>query len=230
MIHDTSSFTNSPASAAAPEKCRVASREEPARGPACGYCRRPWAVSRNLLDRSGAAASTVEQMTIDFAVRRAEPADAPSMARVHVDAWRETYRGLMSDAVLDDPGLPSWRERFWAAALTDQRYGQNIAAIALHKESVIGVAMSGPPLAAAGPQQLYVLYVYAAFHGSGVGTALLNAVIDRTAPAALWVADPNPRAQAFYRKHGFVTDGAVKIEDDVLEIRMIRAIDAADAR
>ena len=58
-------------------------------------------------------------MTIDFAVHRAEPADAPSMARVHVDAWRETYRGLMSDAVLDDPGLPSWRERFWAAALTD---------------------------------------------------------------------------------------------------------------
>ena len=90
--------------------------------------------------------------------------------------------------------------------------------------------MSGPPLAAAGPQQLYVLYVYAAFHGSRVGTALLNAVIDRTAPAALWVADPNPRAQAFYRKHGFVTDGAVKIEDDVREIRMVRAIDAADAR
>ena len=170
-------------------------------------------------------------MTIDFAVRRAEPADAPSMARVHVDAWRETYRGLMSDAVLDDPGLLSWRERFWAAALTDQRYGQNIAAIASHEGSVIGVAMSGPPLdAAAGPQQLYILYVYAAFHGSGVGTALLNAVIDRTAPAALWVADPNPRAQAFYRKHGFVTDGAVKIEDDVREIRMVRAIDAADAR
>ena len=54
---------------------------------------------------------------IDFDVRRAEPADAPIMARVHVDTWRETYRGLMSDAALDDPALLSWREKFWAAAV-----------------------------------------------------------------------------------------------------------------
>lgn len=68
--------------------------------------------------------------------------------------------------------------------------------------------MSGPSLDdAEQPHQLYVLYAYAAFHGSGVGTALLNAVIDRTTLAALWVADPNPRAQAFYRKNGYVTTG-----------------------
>lgn len=170
-------------------------------------------------------------MTIDFAVRRAEPNDAPSMAKVHVDTWRETYRGLMSDAVLDDPGFLSWRERFWASALTDPRYNQNTVAVASHEGKLIGIAMSGPSLEDADePQQLYVLYAYATFHGSGVGTALLNAVIDRTAAAALWVADPNPRAQAFYRKHGFVADGAVKTEDDVREVRMVRAIDAADAR
>ncbi len=44
-------------------------------------------------------------MAINFDVRRAEPADALGMARVHVDTWRETYRGLMSDSELDDPGL-----------------------------------------------------------------------------------------------------------------------------
>ena len=170
-------------------------------------------------------------MIIDFAVRPAEPADALSMAKVHVDTWRETYRGLMSDATLDDPGLLSWRERFWAAALTDPRYGQNIAAVASHEGSLIGIAMSGPSLDAVGvPQHLYVLYTYAASHGSGAGTALLDAVIDRSSPATLWVADPNPRAQAFYRKHGFVADGAVRFEDDVREIRMVRAIDGADAR
>ncbi len=38
----------------------------------------------------------------------------------------------------------------------------------------------------------------------------------------LWVADPNPRAQAFYRKHGFVADGAVQVADGVREIRMVR--------
>lgn len=152
------------------------------------------------------------------------------MARIHVETWRETYRGLMSDAVLDDPALLSWRERFWAAALSHQRYNQNTVAVASNEGLLIGIAMSGPCPDDAEPQQLYVLYVYAAFHGTGVGTALLNAVIDPTAPAALWVADPNPRAQAFYRKHGFVADGGIKSEDDVREVRMVRAIDAADAR
>jgi GNAT superfamily N-acetyltransferase len=131
----------------------------------------------------------------------------------------------MSDAVLDDPALLDWRERFWDAALTDPRYEQNTVAVASHEGMLIGIAMSGPsPDDADEPQQLYLLYAYAAFHGSGVGAALLNAVIDPLTPAALWVADPNPRAQAFYRKNGFVADGAVKTEDNVREVRMIRTI------
>ncbi|UZX05557.1 GNAT family N-acetyltransferase [Arthrobacter sp. CDRTa11] len=149
------------------------------------------------------------------------------MARVHVDTWRETYRGLMSDAVLDDPTLLSWREKFWTAALTDPRYSQNSVAVASHEGTLIGIAMSGPSLDdAEEPRQLYLLYTYAAFHGSGVGAALLNAVLDSTAPAALWVADPNPRAQAFYQKNGFVADGAVKTEDDVRSFRMVRRAQA----
>lgn len=153
------------------------------------------------------------------------------MAKVHVDIWRETYRGLMSDAVLDDPALLDWRERFWDAALTDPRNEQNAVAVASHDGTLIGIAMSGPcPDDADVPRQLYVLYTYAAFHGSGVGTALLNAAIDPITPAALWVADPNPRVQAFYRQNGFVADGAVKIEDDVRDIRMVRTIRAASVR
>ena len=68
----------------------------------------------------------------------------------------------------------------------------------------------------------YVLYVYAADPGTGAGRALLEAVIDPSESAALWVADPNPRAQAFYRKHGFVADGTTQVEGGVREIRMVR--------
>ena len=73
------------------------------------------------------------------------------MARVHVRCWQETYRELMPDAVLDDPGFPAARERMWTDVLTSER----------------------------------------------------------------WVADPNPRAQGFYRKHGFVADGTARFEDEV---------------
>ena len=86
--------------------------------------------------------------------------------------------------------------------------------------------MSGPPLdaAAAWTRQLHVLYVHAADHGTGAGSALLEAVVDPDESAALWVADPNPRAQAFYRKHGFVADGSAQVEHGVREIRMVRGM------
>jgi GNAT superfamily N-acetyltransferase len=157
-------------------------------------------------------------------VRPARVEDAAPMARVNVRCWQETYPGLVPDAVLDDPGFSAAREQFWTAALTDERYRENRAAVAERDGELIGIAMSGPPLdaAAAWARQLYVLYVLAADHGSGVGPVLLEAVLDPDESAALWVADPNPRAQAFYRRHGFVADGTAQIDDGVREIRMVR--------
>ena len=99
------------------------------------------------------------------------------MARVNVQCWQETYRGLVSDAVLDDPGFLVARERFWTAALTDERYRENRVAVAERDDELVGIAMSGPPLdaGAAWARQLYVLYVHAADHGTGAGPALLEA-------------------------------------------------------
>lgn len=157
-------------------------------------------------------------------VRPARVEDAAAMARVHVLCWRETYRGLMSEEVLGDPDLLPARERFWVAALSDERYARNRVAVAEHDNQVVGITMSGP----AGdddafwPVQLYVLYVVAAHHGSGVGAALLDAVINPGEASALWVADPNERAQAFYRKHGFVPDGKDRVDNGVRSIRMVR--------
>jgi ribosomal protein S18 acetylase RimI-like enzyme len=157
-------------------------------------------------------------------VRPARVEDVAQMAAVNVRCWQETYRGLVSDDVLDDPGFAPARERFWTAALTDERYRENRVAVAERDGELVGIAMSGPPLddGAAWARQLYVLYVLVAHHGTSAGPALLEAVVDPDESAALWVADPNPRAQAFYRKHGFVADGTDQVEGGVREIRMVR--------
>jgi GNAT superfamily N-acetyltransferase len=161
---------------------------------------------------------------MDFTVRPARVEDVAAMARMHMRSWEETYRGVMPDHVLDDPGLVAARERFWTTVLTDERFRASRAVLAERDGSVIGVALAGPTQdpELKGMMHLYVLYVLAAEHGSGAGSALLDAVLAPQEPATLWVADPNPRAQAFYRKHGFVADGTVQIEDGVREIRMMR--------
>ena len=133
----------------------------------------------------------------------------------------------MPDAVLDDPGFPAARERMWTGVLTGGRYRQNRVAVAERDGELAGIAMSGPPedAAAAWMRQLYVLYVYAADHGTGAGRALLEAVIDSAEPAALWVADPNPsRAGVLPQEHGFAGDGTARSGDGVREIRMVRGV------
>lgn len=163
-----------------------------------------------------------------FSVRSARPADAAGMARVHVEGWRQTYRGLMADEVLDAPDFMDRRERFWAAALGDDpRFADVVAAVALVDDEVVGIAMSGPTpegdRAGGTPERmLHVLYVLADHHGTGAGAALLDTVAPASEAHMLWVADPNPRAQAFYAKHGFAPDGTVRVDDGVRELRMAR--------
>lgn len=162
-------------------------------------------------------------------IRAARERDVPRMARLHVASWQETYRGLMSDAVLDDPDFVERRERFWTAALTDPRYGDLRAVVAERGDDLVGMGMAGPVVEpdVDWSRQLFVLYAAASVHGMGVGAALLESVLEPDAVTGLWVADPNPRAQAFYLKHGFAFDGASKFEDGVIEdgvneLRMVR--------
>ena len=80
--------------------------------------------------------------------------------------------------------------------MADERYRENRVALAERDGELVGIAMSGPPLdvAVAWTRQLYVLYVYAADHGTGAGPALLEAVVDPEESAALWVAARVPSA------------------------------------
>src|SRR2546430_10687836 len=78
-------------------------------------------------------------------VRPARVQDVRQVARVHVRCWQETYRGLMPDAVLDDPDFPAARERMWTDVLTSGRYRQNRVAVAERDDELVGIAMSGPP-------------------------------------------------------------------------------------
>lgn len=158
-------------------------------------------------------------------VRPARPADAEGMARVHVQSWKETYRGVMPDALLDDPEAPARRKRMWTAVLTDERYASNTVAVAEVGGRIVGIAMSGPE--DGGARALHVLYLLAEHHGSGLGRRLLQATVPDGTDASLWVADPNPRAQAFYRAAGFVPDGVTKVEEGVRHVHLVRGAGTA---
>ncbi|WP_197964448.1 MULTISPECIES: GNAT family N-acetyltransferase [Micrococcaceae] len=159
-------------------------------------------------------------------VRPATVRDAPGIAQVHVGSWRETYRGLMPDEILDAPDLLNRRLEMWKASLTEARWRERRISVAELEGRIVGGAMVGSPRDndSSGDAVLYVLYTYNVVHGAGAGAKLLSAVTRLDEETSLWVADPNPRAQAFYTKHGFVADGTRVFDErfHISEIRMIR--------
>ena len=163
-------------------------------------------------------------MTLSYRTRLARPRDATSIAQVHVESWKQAYRGLMSDEILDDPEFPARRKRMWEAILTDPQYADRAAAVAEQNGAIVGIALTCPPedADATWDRQLAVLYVLQDHHGSGIAARLVDTALNRSESAALWVADPNPRAQAFYSKIGFCPDGVTRIDDGVHELRMTR--------
>ena len=163
---------------------------------------------------------------MDFEVRLATVEDADELGAVHVASWRETYFPHILSEASFAVATPVARAERWREIL--ESTGTAKTWVAIQDGRLIGFSGVGDPQDPDRPRplHLYSLYVLAAAHGTGVGQALIDAALGG-APASLWVAEDNPRAQAFYRRNGFVPDGTRKVDtfilDEVAEIRMLRA-------
>jgi len=164
-------------------------------------------------------------------IRRAVPADAPAVARLHIRAWQWAYRGLVPDAVLDQ--LPAGSDR-WEAhrRATIARAGREERTwVAELSGRVVGFADTGPSRdadTAPGTAEVYALYLDPDVVGTGVGQSLFShAVADLQQrgyrAATLWVLETNARARRFYEVAGWYLDGAAKVEQrpgfDLREVR-----------
>ncbi|MEV5836074.1 GNAT family N-acetyltransferase [Nocardia sp. NPDC052112] len=145
-----------------------------------------------------------------------------SLAECHIACWREAYRGLVPDHILDAFDVEHRAERWERIRV---RYPRSTC-VALVDDEVIGFASSGPPRdeSPVTPNELNALYVRAAWYGTGVADDLIRAAIAPDVACSLWVFEQNPRAQSFYRKHGFELDGTRRIEafTPAVEVRMVR--------
>lgn len=155
-------------------------------------------------------------------VRRAAPEEAEALARLHLECWRETYAHLLSPGFMARQGLEG-RLALWRHLLAGPHAARQF--VAADAGRLVGFAGSLPFEEGVREQtELWGIYLLASHQGRGLGQALLDAVIGKEA-AALWVAEDNPRAQAFYRRNGFVLTGARDTIEDwegLPEVRMAR--------
>ncbi len=138
----------------------------------------------------------------DLTVRPARSLDAPALARVQVDSWRESYRGIIPQAYLD--GLSySAHERQWRRTLGARGWGF----LAVWQGQIVGLASGGRCRSLKGfSGELYVLYLLRGYQGRGIGRALFDAVHHELArrghaDTMVWVLADNP-ARGFYERLG----------------------------
>ncbi len=162
----------------------------------------------------------------DVTIRAIEAADAEPMARLHIAVWEEAYAGLVADELLAerragiDERVERWR-RIIAASTAPTTVAEDAG-------ELVGFASAGPARDEDIDvrEELWALYVRAAWWGRGLGHRLLTTVLGER-PAYLWVLDGNDRGIAFYERQGFVLDGATTQEDEGLHRRMVRRVSRA---
>jgi GNAT superfamily N-acetyltransferase len=161
-------------------------------------------------------------MPTEYDLRPVTPDDAEAYVRCHVDCLAETYAEIMPPAFLEQhrqeiPESVLRTRAAWAAAAL-QPEPRTQAWLARDAEGeVVGVVRSGPgmqdwerALGAPPPGvgwQLHHLYTRARTHGTGLGGRLLDLAVENRA-TYLWILHGNPRADRFYRRHGFRPDGS----------------------
>lgn len=166
-------------------------------------------------------------------IRRATAEDALGIARVHVRSWRESYGHVFSAFLLDGLNVQARAER-WRRILTAGAEVWVAEVRARTGERIVGWASAGASRDTDGPAPLELngIYVLRDHYGTGAGQQLLDAALG-DAPAYLWVLADNPRAQAFYRRNGFLPDGTTKVDtfggEPANEVRMVRGVPREDA-
>ena len=150
-----------------------------------------------------------------FEVRAAQPSDAGKLAEFSERTFRETFA---RDNSPEDMAL------YVAETFSEEKQRHEISdptrrvVVAIAAGEVIGyyhlrVGSPDPSITGPKPIELMRLYVDARWHGKQVGHRLLQEAIDKSRHEGfrtfwLGVWEKNWRAQAFYKKWGFIEVGA----------------------
>nr|AYM52960.1 acetyltransferase [Jahnella sp. MSr9139] len=173
-------------------------------------------------------------------IRLAVPADAAALAGLAERTFRDTFAADNTPEDMAEHVAQAYSPARQARELSDPEITTLVAeapagelmAYAQLRGGAAPASVTGPA-----PVEIWRFYVDRPYHGQGLAKQLMAAVLEaaaRRGAATLWLGvwERNPRAQAFYRKCGFVDVGAhifVLGSDRQTDILMARPLAGAGA-
>ena len=154
--------------------------------------------------------------TTHYLIRKASEHDAMRIAEIHVETWREAYRGMVPADYLEALD-PHRRSVMWREILASP---EKTVLVALRESKIVGFCAQLPSRDLPSPAEIAeisALYVEPSSWDSGAGRSLMMAALDharehRFTIATLWVLSSNQRGRSFYEKAGFRPDGSERTE------------------
>ncbi|KOO44263.1 GNAT family N-acetyltransferase [Priestia koreensis] len=147
-------------------------------------------------------------------IRRAVPEDAASIARVHVDSWRTTYKGIVSEDYLNKLSYRK-RQEMWEGAIPKG----HVFVAESPDGRVVGFASGGKERTGKFPLydgEMYALYILEDYQGSGTGKKLVYQLAGDLKKAGLHamltLVVENNRARYFYEALGGEKIGSDEVE------------------
>ena len=168
-------------------------------------------------------------------LRRAQAADVPALARIHVDSWQVAYRGIVPDSFLERFTYQKREAAFRQALLDD--WAETYLIEDEHEQTALGILTIGGcrdddlDLNATG--EIWGIYLVPAYWRRGIGTWTVHEA-ERLLQArgyravVLWVLEDNTEARRFYEALGFQVDGAFKMVELGQPLKAIRYIKLPD--
>src|SRR5262245_37374746 len=158
-------------------------------------------------------------------IREAVPADARSIAEIHVRAWQAAYRGQLTDDYLDGLSVQDRLEQHRRSLQEPPAEWRTW--VAEDGGATTGFAVTGPSQDADATDrtaEVYAIYLEPERVGTGAGRELFeHAVADLRERgfdvATLWVLESNERARHFYEDAGWMPDGTATTERVDREMR-----------
>jgi GNAT superfamily N-acetyltransferase len=153
----------------------------------------------------------------DASARIARPNDAAAVGRVQAAVWRDAYRCVLPQEVVDQFD-DSRFARVWRDSLKTPPSARHLLLVGCAGEQVVGFAAVGPsvdPDATETSGEVLALGVHPDARRSGHGSRLLNAAVDTLRgkgfeSMSVWLLAGDEDARAFLTAAGLSPDGAYR--------------------
>ncbi|HET7578641.1 MAG TPA: GNAT family N-acetyltransferase [Bacillales bacterium] len=142
-------------------------------------------------------------------IRKAVPEDTAGIAKVHVDSWRSTYSGIISERFLEGMSYRE-RENRWHDIFDQAQPGSCVYVAEAENGEIVGFASGGSERSGKYgdfQSELYAIYLLKEIQGQGIGRSLFrkaarNLVEQGFSSMLVWVLADNREARAFYESFG----------------------------